>query len=111
METKTEAASFAATNLEPEPAPCVHCGQPRAAHGLRTAACLKAGYYNNRYEPVAVIPVNIEWEYGTRWQTAEGHTDEWWSSEEFAREFTSTARGDASLVRRMVITGPAEVVR
>lgn len=80
METKTEAASFAATNLEPD---AVITGIPNADH---------------------------VWQYGTRWETAEGHTTEWWDSEKFARAFTSSARGDASLVRRMVITGPAEVI-
>ncbi|SDL15226.1 hypothetical protein SAMN05428985_11077 [Nocardioides sp. YR527] len=116
METKTE-TPFAANNLEPGAETCIHCGQTRSGHSLITAACRKAGYYGNHFDPVPTTHVTVSipnddlvWQYGTRWETAEGHTDEWWSSEKFARDYTSNARGNPSLVRRMLITGPAEVV-
>lgn len=80
METKTEAASFAATNLEPD---AVITGIPNADHA---------------------------WKWGVRWPTEEGHVDMWLASEDAARDLFRTTRGQANLVRKMVIDCPAEVV-
>lgn len=106
METKTEGDSFAATNLEPDPATCIHCGQPRSAHGLRTAACLKAGFYGNHFDPADYV-----WQWGVRWgETPFSHVYTWCDDEDEARLMFDTSRGERSIVRRMVIQCRAEVV-